>query len=75
MVASAARTLIACAPVAAWCALLLAFWPGTGRIRGDAALVGLAVAGGAALFMAASTLLRAPERVALSAILPRRRRA
>jgi hypothetical protein len=37
--------------------------------------VTLGVVGGAALFAGASALLRAPERVALFAILPRRRRA
>ena len=45
------------------------------RRRDAHAVVALGVAGGAALFMVASTLLRAPERAVLSAILPRRRRA
>jgi putative peptidoglycan lipid II flippase len=74
MVASATRTLLACIPVAAWCVLLATFGPAAGA-RGDAAVVVLGVAGGAALFWIASALLGAPERTALVAILPRRRRA
>jgi putative peptidoglycan lipid II flippase len=75
MVASAARTLLACVPVAAWCALMPFFRTAAHGVRGDAAVVTLGVVGGAALFAGASALLRAPERVALFAILPRRRRA
>jgi putative peptidoglycan lipid II flippase len=75
MLASAARTLAACVPVALWCVALQALWPPEGRARGDVALVALGVAGGAALFWLASAAVRAPERAALGAILPRRRRA
>jgi hypothetical protein len=75
IVLSASRTLVACLPVAAWCAGLLAFAPASGGARADVAIVTLGVAGGAALFWIAAALLGAPERTALAAILPRRRRA
>jgi len=75
MLASAARTVVACVPVAAWCALLLAFRPAAAGTRGDLGVVTLGVAGGAGVFWLASLLLRAPESAALAAILPRRRRA
>ena len=74
MLASAVRTTVACVPVAAWCALLLLLWPRTGAARADLGILTLAVVGGAAVFWLASALLRAPERVTLAAILPRRRR-
>jgi putative peptidoglycan lipid II flippase len=75
IVASALRTLIACVPLAAWCALLLALSPGGPGARGDLAIVALGVTGGAVVFWLASALVGAPERTALAAILPRRRRA
>jgi putative peptidoglycan lipid II flippase len=75
LVASALRTAIACAPLAAWCALLQAVWPGRSGARADLAIVALGVAGGALIFWLASALLGARERTALAAILPRRRRA
>jgi hypothetical protein len=75
MVVSATRTVVAAMPVAAWCAALLAFWPRTAGVRGDFGIVVLGVAGGALVFWAASALLGAPERAALAAMLPRRRRA
>jgi putative peptidoglycan lipid II flippase len=75
LVASALRTAIACAPLAAWCALLQAVWPGGSGARADLAIVALGVAGGALIFWLASALLGARERTALAAILPRRRRA
>jgi putative peptidoglycan lipid II flippase len=74
MVASALRTLAACVPVAAWCVGLRAFWPASAGARGDLIVLGLGVTGGAVVFWLASMLLRAPERTALAAILPRRRR-
>jgi putative peptidoglycan lipid II flippase len=75
IVASAVRTVLACIPVAAWCVALLAFRPVAEGTRGDLALVALGVGGGAVLFWVATALLHAPERAALAAILPRRRRA
>jgi putative peptidoglycan lipid II flippase len=75
MVVSATRTVVAAIPVAVWCAALLAFWPRTAGVRGDLGIVVLGVAGGALVFWAASALLGAPERAALAAMLPRRRRA
>jgi putative peptidoglycan lipid II flippase len=74
IVASALRTIVACVPLAAWCALLSALWPEAGA-RGDLAIVALGVAGGAGVFWLASALVGAPERATLAAILPRRRRA
>jgi putative peptidoglycan lipid II flippase len=74
MLASAARTTIACVPVAAWCALLLFIWPHAGGARADLGILSLAIGGGAAIFWLVSALLGAPERVALAAILPRRQR-
>ena len=74
MVASAARTTTACVPVAAWCALVLMRWPHAGGVSADLGALTLAVVGGAAVFWLTSALLRAPERVSLAAILPRRRR-
>ena len=75
MVVSATRTVVAAIPVAVWCAALLAFWPRTAGVRGDLGIVVLGVAGGALVFWAAGALLGAPERAALAAMLPRRRRA
>jgi putative peptidoglycan lipid II flippase len=75
LLVSGLRTLIACIPVAAWCALLLALWPGGSSTRSDLAIVALGVTGGAVVFWLASALLRAPERAAFGAILPHRRRA
>lgn len=74
MLASGARTTAACVPVAAWCAVLLAIWPHAGGARADLGILALAVAGGTAIFWLASAVLGAPERLALEAILPRRRR-
>jgi putative peptidoglycan lipid II flippase len=74
IVASALRTVVACVPLAAWCTVLPALWPGAGA-RGDLAIVALGVAGGAVVFWFASALVGAPERATLAAILPRRRRA
>jgi putative peptidoglycan lipid II flippase len=74
IVASALRTVAACAPLAAWCAVLPALWPGAGE-RDDLVIVALGVAGGALVFWLASALVGAPERTTLAAILPRRRRA
>ncbi|MBM3219831.1 MAG: murein biosynthesis integral membrane protein MurJ [Candidatus Rokubacteria bacterium] len=75
MVASAARTLVACVPVAVWCVALRAVAPPPPTLRGDLGVVALGVVVGALIFWIASALLRAPERAALAAILPRRRRA
>jgi hypothetical protein len=55
--------------------LLLTLWPGSSGARADLGVVALGVTGGAFVFWAASALLGAPERTALLAILPRRRRA
>ena len=72
--ASATRTAIACVPVAAWCGLLLVVWPAAGGARIDVAILLPGIAGAAAVFWIASALLGAPERLALAAILPGRRR-
>ena len=72
LVTSMLRTAAATAPVAGWCAALLALWP-AGGARVDVGMLALAVAGGAGVFLLASVLVRAPERTTLVAILPRRR--
>ena len=74
LVASAGRTVLACLPVAAWCALLVRLWPEPAGVGVDLAMLALAVAGGTAVFWAAGAVVRAPERGALAAILPGRRR-
>jgi putative peptidoglycan lipid II flippase len=70
---STLRTSLACGPLALWCWL-------AGRIAGtgdslayQAAWLAVAIAGGAALFVASSVLLRSPERIALWGMLPSRR--
>jgi putative peptidoglycan lipid II flippase len=74
MVQSALRSLVGCVPVIAWCAGLLYVWPVRGAAYVDLVLLLVAVVVGAALFLATSALLQAPERTSLAAILPRRRR-
>lgn len=69
LAASLGRTVIACAPLVAWCALCLWLWP-SGPRWVDAAWLALAVAGGAAAFWGTSRLLAAPESKALRAVLP-----
>lgn len=70
---SIGRTVLASAPVAAWCLLLSWYWPAAPRFWIDAAWLAAAIAGGATLFLIASTLLRSPERAALLRSLNRRR--
>jgi putative peptidoglycan lipid II flippase len=65
LLASAARTLAASVPVAAWCLAALALWPADASRWVDAAALGVAVAGGAVVYWAASAVLGAPERAAL----------
>jgi hypothetical protein len=52
----------------------MAVWPEARGARVDLAILLFGIAGAAAVFWLASALLGAPERVALAAILPRRRR-
>ena len=76
LLVSATRTAAAAVPLAAWCALALALWPAPPyRVGVDAAWLAAAVGGGAAIFWAASALLRAPERAEILQMLPRRGRA
>jgi putative peptidoglycan lipid II flippase len=67
---SLGRTLAAAAPLTVWCAWI---GPAGGPDLASAARTGLAIAGGAALFIAAAALLRAPELAALVTMLRRRR--
>ncbi len=67
---SFARTVVAAAPLGAWCALCLWAWPARPELWLDVAWLGFAIAGGGGLFWATSRALAAPESVALRAILP-----
>src|SRR5437870_2655427 len=70
---SLGRTSAASLALAAWCAVLLRWWPSaTTRAVEGGWLVG-AIAGGALAFWVASGALAATERNALAAILPSRR--
>jgi putative peptidoglycan lipid II flippase len=69
---SAARTLGAAVPVAAWCGLASWTWPATRSLGTDAAWLGAAVVGGVTVFWAASAALDAPERLALGRSAPSR---
>jgi putative peptidoglycan lipid II flippase len=72
--ASAARTLAACVPLAAWCVLCLWLWPVGARGAVDAAWLGVAIGGGGIVFTAAARVVAPPEYEALRGILPRRGR-
>ena len=75
LLASAARTVVAAAPLGAWCVLARVLWPAPApRVWVDAAWLAAAVAGGAAIFWTASLLLSAPERADLLRMLPGRGR-
>jgi putative peptidoglycan lipid II flippase len=69
---STLRTAAACVPLAVWCALLVRMSGGGGLVR-EAAWLTVTIAGGAAVFLAASVALKSPERVALWGMLPWRR--
>jgi putative peptidoglycan lipid II flippase len=73
LVISAARTLAASAPLALWCVLLRFVAPADGFAQ-EAAWLAVTVAGGAVIFLVASTLLGSPERATLLGMLPSRRR-
>lgn len=74
LLGSLARTLLASAPLAAWCALCLRLWPSGGSGWLDAAWLALAVSVGAVIFLGASRVLATPEYGALRGILPFRGR-
>ena len=65
LLASIVRTTLASLPVAAWCLGALWAWPGAPSRWGDAATLGVAVAGGGLVYWVSSALLAAPERAAL----------
>lgn len=67
---SVARTALASAALAAWCGLLLWFWPQAARLSVEVVWLGAAIGGGALVFWLASTALRSPERAALFRSLP-----
>jgi putative peptidoglycan lipid II flippase len=72
LVVSTVRTLVAAVPMAAWClGSLTLLAPRHGGML-DAALLGAVIAVGAGIFWLASLMLRCPERVALSRMLPGR---
>jgi putative peptidoglycan lipid II flippase len=73
LVISAVRTLAASAPLALWC-VLLRFVAPAGGFAQEAAWLAVTVAGGAVVFLVASTLLGSPERATLLGMLPSRRR-
>ena len=70
---SAARTLAASAPLALWCVLMRYVAPAGGFAQ-EAAWLAVTIAGGAVVFLGASTLLGSPERATLLGVLPSRRR-
>ena len=70
LVVSAARTLLACVPLAGVCALALSAWPRGARQSVEAVWLGGTIAVGATAFWVAAVLLRAPERSALTRLLP-----
>lgn len=72
LAASLVRTVIACAPLALWCLLLARVGAGGGLVR-EATWLALTIGGGTVVFLAASALLKSPERVALWGMLPWRR--
>src|SRR5262249_39598951 len=72
LLTSGLRTLGASAPLAIWCVALLYVAPLSGLVP-QVVWLGLTVAGGSLVFVAASALLRCPERVTLLGVLPWRR--
>jgi len=72
VVASATRTLVASAPLAAWCAVSVWAWPARPTTVVDVAWLGATIALGAVVCVASSRVLAAPEYAALRGILPHR---
>lgn len=73
LLTSSLRICAACVPLVLWCAAAL-WWIPTGGPLGPRALaVAAAIAGGGAIFIAASVLARSPEYPALVRALPGRR--
>jgi putative peptidoglycan lipid II flippase len=73
LLACTLRTAAAAAPLALWCWLTLPALAPRRGLAADAALLGLAIAGGAVVFFLASAALASPERRALGRLLPGRR--
>lgn len=73
MAISALRTLGASIPLAIWCVALLYVAPASGLLP-QAVWLALTIAGGSAVFLAASVLFGCPERATLLGVLPSRRR-
>jgi putative peptidoglycan lipid II flippase len=74
LVATLGRTLAASVPLAAWCGLCLGLWPVGADRWMETAWLGVAIAGGTALFGLAGRILARPEYAALRGILPLGRR-
>ena len=73
IVASLVRTTVAGLALAAWCALMLTVWPSAASRWTEAGWLAVAIVGGAVAFWLASAAVSAPERSALTAVLPGRR--
>jgi putative peptidoglycan lipid II flippase len=73
LLTSGLRTLGASAPLAIWCVALFYVAP-TGGLLAEVVWLGLTIAGGSVVFVAASALLRCPELATLLGVLPWRRR-
>ncbi|HEY3064394.1 MAG TPA: murein biosynthesis integral membrane protein MurJ [Methylomirabilota bacterium] len=74
LLASTVRTLALSVPMIVWCLAVLAWWPTAASFHREALWLAAGVGGGAALFLIAGRLARAPEAVALLRMLPGRGR-
>jgi len=72
LLASAGRTAAGSLPLVAWCGVALVAWPAAPGLWLDVVWLAGTIAGGGGVFLAASTLLRAPERAALLRLFPLR---
>ena len=72
LLASTLRTAAAAVPMAAWCLMMLPLLAVKRGIALDAGLLVAVIAIGGGLFWLASVMLRSPERLALSRVLPGR---
>jgi len=74
LLVSTLRTLALSVPMIVWCAAVLAWWPREASFQREALWLAAGVGGGAALFLIAGSVARAPEAGALLRMLPGRRR-
>jgi hypothetical protein len=73
LAASVARTAVSCVPLVLWCLLSVRLADVGGSLTRQAVWLGVAIGGGAVVFIATSALLRSPERIVLWGMLPLRR--